>query len=195
MKKIFFTAIFFLLLAGVYAQQEKNRLYVIPQMGLLNGDNFVSGQVALSCGYDLKNISVGLGVAVDYYKMRTIPVFAELRAPLGKSKQPFLYLNAGPNFTWPLQSQYTQHWVALPTPGVQRDRYTVGIYGDVGFGYAFPLAKTNKLLLSIGYSLKTINQSYNETVVTEFAPFTLVTRERELNYSLSRVMVRVGIKL
>jgi hypothetical protein len=157
---------------------------------LLNGDNFASGQITVSGGIEMKNISFGIGAGLEYYKMRTIPVFAEIRAAMGKNKKAFAYLNAGPNFMWPLESQYSMHWLYNTT--YSRDKFTTGVYGDAGLGYTFHIEKTTDLLVSLGYSLKTIHQSYSESVYTEFPPYVLETRDRKLDYSLNRIVLHVG---
>jgi hypothetical protein len=193
MKKYLSAVVFFLLLTQANAQEKKTGYYLLPQLGLLNGDNFASGQVMVSGGIEKKNISFGIGAAMEYYKIRSIPVFAEIRAGIGKDKKAFAYLNAGPNFMWPLQSQYTSHWIV--NGGFSRDQFKTGFYGDAGLGYTFRIAKENELLVSLGYSVKTIHQSYSESVYAQSAPFLPETFQRKLDYTLNRIALRVGIKL
>jgi hypothetical protein len=196
MKKIITAALFFLLFTQANAQQKKNSYYLLPQLGLLSGDNFISAQVTVSGGIEKKNISFGIGAGLDYYKMRTVPVFAEMRAAVGKNKKTFAYINAGPNFIWPLKSQFTSHYVY--TGGIVAqfapDKFRTGLYGDAGLGYTFRIHKTNVLLLSVGYSLKTLHQSYTEIHNSPFPPYVLETREREYDYSLNRFVLHAGFK-
>jgi hypothetical protein len=182
-----------LLLTQVSAQEKKTNYYLLPQLGLLNGDDFASGQVMVSGGIENKNISFGIGVAMEYYKIRTVPVFAEIRAGIGKSKRTFAYINAGPNFMWPLASQYVSHWIY--NGAFSRDHFSTGFYGDAGLGYIFRLAKKNDMLVSLGYSVKTVHQSYAESLYSQSPPYTPETFDRKLDYTLNRLALRVGIKL
>lgn len=175
------------------AQKEKTRLYLLPQVALLNGDYLVSGQVQLSGGMIIKKrFSVGIGAAVDYYHVRTVPVFIETRAAFGKSQRIFSYLSAGTNRPWALQSQYQTHWLVS---GTTKDEFTGGAYADLGIGYAFSGATKKGWMMSIGYSMKNTGMHYTETVFRDFPPYGFDVRERSFNYTFNRIAVKLGVQL
>lgn len=192
MKQFVFFSMAVLLFTAAHAQSKKGRIYVMPQAALLNGDNYVSGQAALSAGWQSKRYAVGIGAAIDYYKLRTVPVFASARCMFGKNEKVFAYLNTGPDFTWPLVTQTGTHW--LPGGTASYDAFRTGWYTDAGIGYSVRIEK-NEMLISIGYSLKTVHQSYQEAIYKMAPPFTPEIVDRKLDFNLNRLALRIGLVL
>lgn len=183
-----------LVTATVIAQSKpgKTDYYLIPQIALLNGDHFASGQVQLTGGIEKKGWGIGIGAAIDYYKVRTVPVFADLRTYFGKHRLLFSYLNLGSNIAWPLESQISYHW----QPGGSRPgSFSNGLYSDLGIGYAFGGKKNRGAVMSLGYSMKTIAETYIETVYRDFPPYINEYYERKLDYTLNRIVLRFGFRL
>lgn len=180
------------------AQQTKQKYkkYFIPQLALLNGDHSVSGQVSLSGGWQKNGWSYGIGAAVDYYKVRSAPIFAELRKEIGKEQTPFFaYLNLGPNITWPLESDYRQN---LYTPWfvTERSQFTTGIYSEFGLGYSLWSKNRKTVMISLGYSTKTLSETYPEMIYPDFPPYDKPTRvDRRLDYTFNRIALKIGCRL
>lgn len=195
MKSILFILCFSVCIPAVYAQSKKPKLkhYFLTQAALLNGDRSVSGQAQLTTGIEKKNgWKFGLGTGLDFYKVRTVPVFADVRFAFGKNRRYFSYTDLGANFVWALESQYVYHWSAGMNT---RAAFGTGLYGDIGFGYALGGEKKGGLLMSFGYSVKTLSIRYDETVYKEFPPYGIEYREHKLNYTLNRLVLRMGVRL
>jgi len=190
-------AILFLIFFATTAlkAQSKNGkagYYLIPQIALLNGDNSASAQVQLTGGIEKKGWDIGIGAAVDYYKIRTVPVFADLRTYFGKNRSLFSYLNIGIDLAWPLESQYSDYWRV----GDNRSgSFNNGLYTDLGIGYAFHGKKNRGVVISLGYSTKTITEKFIDVIYRDFPPYGADYYQRELDYTLNRVALRFGIRL
>jgi hypothetical protein len=192
MKIIFLVAGLFLIMIGGLAQaNKKTSFYLHPQAALLNGDHSVSGQVQVSGGVEKKAWSIGIGAAIDYYKIRTVPLYADLRAAFGKDRAIFSYLNVGSNIAWALESQYSNYWVMGRN---SKSSFSNGVYTDIGIGYSFRKGKKNSLTMSIGYSMKTTGESHWEAVYRDFPPYTVENHERKTEYTFNRIALRLGIR-
>jgi hypothetical protein len=191
---IIFTSCFFILTAHAQSKSRTPNYYFFPQVGLLNGDQSVSGQVHLSGGIQRKAWMFGLGTAIDYYRVRTVPVFADVRYVFGKKNNYFSYANIGANIVWATESQYEDHYLAgfgFPSKNV----FNNGLYTDVGIGYSFHGEQKNGFVISIGYSSKTIGSSYQEAIFTQFPPYTVEYHQRKMDYTFNRLVLRLGVRL
>jgi hypothetical protein len=142
-----------LLQATVAVAQQKNvkqkdlRFHSITQAGLLAGSS--DGQLLLqtTIGLKYKTYFAGAGVGLDYYQVRSVPVFIDVRKYIfDKPQSPFVYADAGVNFPWARQNE--ENW---------NIKYKTGSYFDFGIGYHFPLKKSLALVVSGGYSQKTLS--------------------------------------
>lgn len=193
MKTVFLMAGLLLTTICVLAQtNKKTNFYLHPQVALLNGDQSVSGQIQVSGGIEKNAFSIGIGAAIDYYKIRTVPLFADLRAAFGKDRAIFSYLNVGSNIAWALESQYNNYWVMGRN---SKSSFSNGVYTDIGIGYSFRKGKKNSLTMSIGYSMKTISESHLETVYRDFPPYVTESHERKMDFTFNRIALRLGMKL
>jgi hypothetical protein len=189
---ILFISCFFMVTAGAQAKPPVSTHYFYPEIGLLNGDHSASAQVKLTGGIQKNRWMFGLGTAIDYYKIRTVPVFADVRYAFGKKANYFSYANFGADFVWPLETQYSQRYImGLYT----ENTFNSGIYADLGVGYAFKGDKKQGLVISIGYSLKTLSSAYSEVVYKEFPPYGIEYRDRRSDYTLNRLVLRMGVRL
>lgn len=195
MKELIFCAVSMLIVFTVQAQQIKSKgvLSVSAQTALLNGDNHVNGQILLSAGYEFKGWYIGAGSGFDYYKYRTVPVFADVKKYFGKgNRQLFIYANAGSDIAWPTENQKNLRnsggwWGWSPSPGVFKN----GIYTDLGFGYTLFNSKHRGFFTALGYSTKTITEIYDEQV---WNGTTSVMTKRTLDYTMNRILFRIGYK-
>jgi hypothetical protein len=87
----------------------------------------------------------GIGAGLEYYFVRTVPVFVDVRRTLlNRRYSPFAYADAGMHFPWARDKDQ-------PVWG-GKSKYNNGLWYDVGVGYRFALGKETALLLSAGYS-------------------------------------------
>ncbi len=184
MKKImiFSIIIFYALKSEAQVNPAKNHAYFIPQIALLNGDNKVGPQLQFVGGYTIKSWGIGAGLALDYYKFRSVPVFADLRKSFGKDQKPFAYVNFGYNLAWVLEDQryYFGEYVGSKN----------GWYGDAGLGYKFFNSGEKGLIISAGFTVKSLKQDYKEY---QFVPGIVPQAHiRGFNYTLNRLALRIG---
>lgn len=171
-------------------KQHTNTFYLLPQAALLNGDSHVGAQVQLSGGIAKGPWGIGLGAGVDYYRVRTAPVFIDLKYHPGVEQKYFLYTNLGYNIAWPLTSQNrldASWWRSSP-----QSSFSNGVYTDFGIGYYLGKGPTKGIVLSLGYSMKTITESYME-VIAGSNPVRMGVKES--NYKFNRVSVKLGYRL
>ncbi len=194
MTKPFFVLMLLLCSVSLFAQKrvKKAPFYMVPQLGLVNGDHYVSGQLTLIGGFEKKDWAFGLGAGFDYYKLRTVPVFMDVRKNITASDWPvFAYANLGVNIPAPLETQrrFTGIWNATESS------YQAGLYSDVGIGYAMLNKRKKGFILSLGFSTKGNTENYMETIYDQFPPYKANQFERKLSYSFNRVVCKIGFRL
>jgi hypothetical protein len=173
--------------------QKKTTFYFMPQVGLLNGDQYVSAQASLTGGMEIKEWGIGLGAAIDYYKVRSVPVFADIRKNItaGTTTPVFVYASFGMNIAAALESQRRR----VSGWGDLRSNYEHGLYTEGGFGCLLWNTHNTGLVLSLGYTSKTITEKYTENIYPDFPPYIPVSTERKLNYTFNRVVLKIGVRI
>lgn len=117
----------------------------ILQVGALMGEKGAFWQVQTIQGIRYKTWYAGIGAGMDWYGIKGIPVFLDLRKDIFKTRSsPYFYLDGGIHLAH-LNNEKDQ-WYSYS--------YSNGFYGDVGFGFKVGITPKNKLLVSGGYSYK-----------------------------------------
>ena len=152
------------------------------QGGLVEGDAGPSWTIQTVNGMYYKGWFGGIGVWIDYYIMRTIPLFIDFRKDLFKNrKTPFLYADAGIQFDW-LKSKEKPFWGTSD--------YEKGRYYDLGAGYKLTLKSRDAFFISAGYSMKSLRE---ERVVTPQCIQAPCNPSIDYyNYKFSRLTFKVG---
>ncbi len=176
------------------SQQTKTKgvFTVSSQAALLNGDSHVNGQLLLTAGYEQNGWMIGAGSGFDYYKYRTVPVFADIKKFFGKgNRQLFIYANAGSDLAWPTDNQKTNrgNWWGWNVP--QASVFKNGVYTDIGFGYTLFNNKRSGFFTALGYSTKTLTEVYDEPV---WNGTNSVITKRTLKYTMNRSLLRIGYR-
>ena len=154
----------------------------IFQGGLLEGESGPSWHIQTVNGVYLKTWFAGLGVGLDYYTMRTIPVFFDIRKEiLNKRRTPYLYADAGIHFDW-LKSK--------EKPWFGSSEYNRGFYYDAGVGYKLGLGKRDAILVSAGFSMKTLRET--RVVFTQCLQLPCTSTEEYYDYKFNRLSLKVG---
>jgi len=154
----------------------------ILQGGLLEGMGGSSWNLQTINGAYYKSWFAGIGIGLDYYSMRTIPLFIDARKELFRKKStPFLYGDAGIHFDW-LKKNEKRSWGT--------SEYNRGFFYDAGAGYKFGFGNRNALLLSAGYTMKTIREERMLDVQCIQAPCN--PQKEYFNYTFSRFSFKVG---
>ncbi|MBA2745856.1 MAG: hypothetical protein H0U44_06495 [Flavisolibacter sp.] len=173
--------------AALKAQNVKSSSSIkfnsLLQAGLLEGSAGSAFSLSTINGVRIKSFSAGVGVGLDYYTVRSVPVFIDLRKDLLKSdKTPFVYVSAGRHFPW-LKNNENNEWITSKT--------FPGWYYDLGIGYSIPI-QSQALFFSAGYSYK----AFRET--TEMSTICLrgecPTFKEEFSYALRRISIKAGFR-
>jgi hypothetical protein len=194
MRKVTIIFVSVLICCCTKGQAQKQAFYLLPQVGLVNGDDHVSGSVLLSGGFANKNWQYGAGTGYDYYKFRSVPVYAEVKRLFGaNSNKIFIYTNAGWNIAFPLESQryhYSNWWWETTS----KSKFSNGIIAEGGAGVFLPNKKGKGFVLSLGYSTKTLKESWTEMIWDPVASLQIST-PRSNKYTLNRTVLKVGFRI
>lgn len=135
-------------------------------------------------GVSLNNSFIGGGVAIDWYGMRSVPVFADFKQifTIGRANF-FVYGDLGYNFPWYIKEPATQ-W------GYSHESTGGGIYYDIGVGYLISFRKKNAMILSAGYSVKEMSKTYKQSGWSGW-PMEEDLYEK-FNYDFRRLSVKIG---
>jgi len=185
--KFFIAAICILCTIQISAQQktfrpqESFRFQSLTQLGALCGSSNMQFLVETINGIKYNNLFAGAGVGMDFYFVRSVPVFIELRRNIfNKGLTPFVYADAGINFPW------------INDPGT---KYKHGGYYDLGAGYNFPVKKSVSIFLSLGYNIKKLSGYKTEPSFYPMPYFPWSTSDKAVryDYELRRIAVKAGL--
>jgi hypothetical protein len=170
--------------AIINGQKTKLNFYSAVQAGILEGEEGSSFQLQSINGIKYKTWATGIGVGLDYYHTRSIPLFLDIRKSIfNSSKSPFVYASGGYHFPWSTTKDKF---------GYANLDSKAGIYYDAGIGYRLPVLKNNSLFFSAGYSLKRFSQevSYYTYCLTGNCP----EYRQRFDYSFRRISIRTGLQ-
>ncbi len=167
----------------------KWQFHSVNNLGLLEGETGSAFQLQTINGAQYKSWFTGVGIGLDFYRLRTIPLFVDIRKEFGKSNNKlFVYSDMGINFSWVTDQQKTSN--------VENDKFGNGFYGDWGLGYKVLVAKKNNLLLSLGYSYKKTVETYDPLYYLTGIYYTQGSEPNDqlqkINYSLNRLSIKIG---
>ena len=118
--------------------QKKNAAYKfhsINNISLINGDNVTSAGLQSINGFQKGNLFAGVGIGLDYYLYRTVPLFADFRYQFGKTKNKFFaYADGGVNFDW-VEEDYYDGPIFIWEGSSNSSEFHDGAYTDLGLGY------------------------------------------------------------
>src|SRR5436190_7656898 len=138
MKMKYFFLLLLMLVTLVSFGQKKTAAYKfhsINNLSLINGDNAVSGGMQSINGFQKGNLFAGVGLGLDYYLYRTVPLFADLRYEFGKSSNKFFaYADGGVNLEW-VEETYSDGPIFIWEGSGISGEFHNGAYTDLGFGY------------------------------------------------------------
>ena len=150
------------------------------QGGLLEGAAGPSWSLQTINGVHYKSWFAGIGVGLDYYTMRTIPLFLDVRKEIfRKNRTPFLYADGGIQFDW-LKTKEKRGWGS--------SEYDRGFYYDVGAGYKLGFGKRDALLVSAGYTMKALREELVVNPQCNEPP----CNPDYYNYTFKRLSFKVG---
>jgi len=192
MKMKYFLLVLLMTVALVSFGQKKNAAYKfhsINNISLVNGDNEVSAGLQSINGFQKGNLFAGVGVGLDYYLYRTVPLFADFRYEFGKTKNKFFaYADGGVNFDW-VEEDYNDGPIFIWDGSRNTSAFHNGAYTDIGLGYKVGTKKGGGLVLSLGHSYKSLKKtvSYMDWRTQE-------TISDIYHYDFNRIVLKVGWK-
>jgi hypothetical protein len=186
-RKITFCLLLQLCVFIIHAQQINNKnswqLHSINQVGLVETDYGTAFQLQTINGFQYKNFFSGIGIGLDYYKVRSIPLFVDVRKYFGTNRNAFfVYENAGVNFAWEKEDPVTEG---------SSYHYNTGFYNDVGLGYRIAMKNKISILLSGGYSYKRISENQSSNICPFVGP--CYEQRDKYVYDLSRLIFKIGL--
>lgn len=185
MKKIMLTILsVFCFLFSVMAQEVNPRFSSINSVGFAAGQSMPDLVLQTVNGIRFSNWYTGIGIGVDNYRYKTLPLFIDGRRSLGKENEGFLYADLGYNFPY------------KDKPGKEISYYdnyhfTGGIYTDIGIGCQVKLNKIASFLFSLGYSSKELQTKTGVNICPFIGPCYVDYSKYDLNYG--RIILKAGL--
>jgi hypothetical protein len=177
-----------LTLVGISSAQPTHpvrswQFHSIVNAGLLEGQSGSAFQIQTINGTQYRSWFAGIGLGIDYYRYRTLPLFFDLRKEFGSTgNKIFLYSDFGINFSWVTDKQKMNY--------VTDDKFGNNFYSDVGFGYKVAFTQNNSLQLSLGYSYKKVVETYTTPDYYIYPPTDGNTEQ--INNRLYRLLIKIG---
>ena len=175
--------VFFSIVVAATAQKSRVSYSGAVSVGVLSGQSPAEMQLQLVNGIKYKNWSAGLGIGLDYYHTRSVPLFLQLRKTISaRPHTPFFYVNSGVNVPW------AQEGKILFATG-----YSRGFYGEGGIGYEVPVFKNQRLFFSGGWQVKTFSATVNTMPwLSSWPPPPHAFRDHD--YTLKTLVVKAGLR-
>lgn len=172
---------------------KKNSWYNTTTLGVYFGDED-GYQIQSTVGYRFHyRYYAGIGVALDQYTIRSLPVFIDLRADLFRKKTtPFAYADVGLTNPWPKKSQFELQ--------KEPDKKIPGWYLNTGIGWRFRSRISDQSWeISIGYSLETMKIRYLQPISNAGFPEPdgqlPNVRVQTFKYTFNRFVIKAGFTL
>ena len=184
-KPIYSFLIFLIFYFSALAQKIPVKFHSINQFGIAVGESETKPVFQTVNGIQFGNWFSGIGIGVDDYRYKTLPLFIDGRRYFGDDKNGFIYADLGYDF--PVKNK----------PGKEVYYYNSyhfkgGIYTDLGIGFKMKLIKKSSLLFSLGYSYKELQTKIGVNVCPLIGPCYVDYSKYEFNYG--RMMLKTGLE-
>jgi len=147
MKKWLIIAVLFPAFSFCQSSRSSANLHTILSIGVVAGESTAKPLGQFSAGLTYNRFFTGVGVGLDHYRFKSIPLFADWRMNFGKTRSVFVFANGGYNFSYGNDELEQDLWSIS-------SHFSGGLYFDAGFGYRLRLSSLHRLSLSAGYSQK-----------------------------------------
>lgn len=154
----------------------------INTVGILEGQKGTAFQLQTINGLHYNSWFAGLGLGMDYYHFKSIPVFLDVRKKLFNTAVPlYVYADAGVHFT--LRNDSEDDWTY--------SRFNDGFIYDAGIAYTFPVKRNYEFILSAGYSEKRVMED-------RFTKYYCINppcndNKENYDYKFRRISVKAGV--
>jgi hypothetical protein len=182
-KNIFILIISVVTVSSLSAQKKKVRFQSINQFAIVGGENHVNTAFQTINVIKFSDWFSGIGIGIDNYRYKTLPLFVDGRWYFGEEKKAFFYGDLGYNF--PMKNK----------PGKEMGYYTNyhfkgGIYTELGIGFKTKFIKKSSVVFSVGHSYKQLQTKVG--IVPECVGCAASWYYYKLNYG--RLLVKTGIE-
>ena len=192
MKKILLFLLLFICYTGIMGQTGAGNkkkcscsFATINQLGVMEGSASSSFLLQSVNGIRYKTWFAGIGAGIDYYYIRGIPLFLDIRKYLNnKATTPFIYADGGFHFGWGRERD--SHFYG-------ESDFNVGPYLDAGLGYKVGIGKDNAFIFSAGYSYKSVKETTTYFGACGWGGCQEL-KETYMNY-LNRISLKFGLML
>jgi hypothetical protein len=171
---------------GAQTTKQKIAFSSINQVGLLTGSAGEAVSVQTINGIKKSRSFAGVGVGLDFYGLKTVPLFVDLRTDFSLNKNtPFAYFDAGVNFLSLNHIQKEQAGFPSTSPGV---------FYDIGLGWKLSGKNNEAMIVSAGYTLK---QARYKTQSYSIFPAPQMQSENydRYNFLYRRLVIKIGFQL
>lgn len=153
------------------AQKKAIKYNNITNIGWLNGSSQNAFTLQTINGIKIDKWQLGLGVGLDNYGTKSIPVFVDVRRTFGLKKwQPLVYADAGVN--------YTLRWGNFAVKDFNNEYYfdvNNTFYGEFGMGLSTKISKKTSLNITAGFSYKHLSYTEKKHVCVYISECQLIT--------------------
>lgn len=165
------------------SSEDKVRFSSIYNIGLLSGQNGESFSIQSNNGVRYKSWFAGVGLGIDYYGERSVPIFLDINKTFLDMKQsPFLYMQGGRNLPWLSKGQKENN---------DNVESKAGGYFDVGGGMKVKLDGSQRLLFSLGFSQKISKGSQLVQTWPQGSTLPFTYTEKYVN-TFNRIILKIG---
>ena len=187
--KLYLVFVLMMLSIATYSQSnnylKKIHFQFSALAGPLDGEGGTSAQIEMVPGIKYRGYFIGIGSGLDYYFIRTVPLFLELKKEFKPNKNSvFVYADAGFDYPWPSASN------KLDQGQMNLDN---GHRLAGGIGYQFSINKKMFLQLSAGYSYKQIKENLPGMVTIYDPRVDWLDYTQHYNYKLNRLAFNIGV--
>lgn len=185
-RSLFFILMISLLIPfSVIGQNNKIYFHSINSFGLIGGESEVSTAFQTVNGILFPNWFSGIGVGVDNYRYRTLPLFLDGRWYFGDEKRGFIYGDIGYNF--PMKDKPGKEMVHY---GNYNYHFKGGLYSELGIGFKMKFIKKTSILFSLAYSYKQLQTQIG------IVPLCVGCDPYWYNYKFGygRIMLKTGVE-
>ncbi|RNI39743.1 hypothetical protein EFY79_00085 [Hanamia caeni] len=184
-KKLSFLIIISLVMvSSLSAQNKKARFQSVNQFAIVGGENHVNTAFQTINGIKFSNWFSGIGVGIDNYRYKTLPLFADARWHFGEDKKAFFYGDLGYNF--PMKNKPGKEVYYYNTYDFSGDIYT-----DLGIGFQLSLNKYSSLIFSLGHSYKKLQNKIG--IKTPCPVGTCPVDYSRYDYKFGRMILKAGL--
>jgi hypothetical protein len=186
MRRHYLLVVFIFSFLVSFAQQKKFSFSGAVEAGLLEGEQGSAFQLGAMAGIRKNTWAFSLGSGLDYYSVRSIPVYLDVQKNIfNKAKTPFVYVSGGYHFLWLAETFDDWSW--------RHDwEKKGGFYYKAGIGYQLPALKNSSLYFSAGYSEKEHSENYTSTFPCLIGP--CPEYKETISNRLRRLSITTGLR-